>query len=80
MQTMMQGSLQHLPAITADDPMSLYGYSNWDRLIACRDIGVPSKGYHNPSRADIDGGCFDACSAASLNQSVCRQDGTPGAL
>ncbi|CAE6423823.1 unnamed protein product [Rhizoctonia solani] len=52
---MMQGSLQHLPAIAAD-PMTLYGYSNWDRLIACRDIGVQSKGHLNRSRAEMDGG------------------------
>ncbi|CAE7201552.1 unnamed protein product [Rhizoctonia solani] len=51
---MMQGSLQHLPAIT-DDPMS-YGYSNWDRLIACRDIGVQSKEHLNRSRAGMNGG------------------------
>ncbi|CAE6372550.1 unnamed protein product [Rhizoctonia solani] len=49
---MMQGSLQHLPAIT-DDPMS-YGYSNWDRLIACRDIGVQSKEHLNRSRAEMN--------------------------
>ncbi|CAE6402828.1 unnamed protein product [Rhizoctonia solani] len=51
---MMQGSLQHLPAIT-DDPMS-YGCSNWDRLIACRDIGVQSKEHLNRSRAEMNGG------------------------
>jgi hypothetical protein len=56
---MMQGSLQHIPAMNADDPMSLYGCSNWDRLIACRDIGVPSKEYISPTRADMDGECFD---------------------
>ncbi|CAE6433550.1 hypothetical protein RSOLAG22IIIB_04816 [Rhizoctonia solani] len=51
---MMQGSLQHLPAIT-DDPMS-YGCSNWDRLIACRDIGVQSKEHLNRSRVEMNGG------------------------
>ncbi|KAG8732503.1 hypothetical protein FRC11_013215 [Ceratobasidium sp. 423] len=39
-----------------DDPMSVYGYSNWDRLIACRDIGVQSKEHLNRSRAEMNGG------------------------
>ncbi|CAE6478336.1 unnamed protein product [Rhizoctonia solani] len=55
---MMQGSLQHLPAIT-DDPMS-YGCSNWDRLIACRDIGVQSKEHLNRSRAEMNDGMLTA--------------------
>ncbi|KAG8726214.1 hypothetical protein FRC12_023604 [Ceratobasidium sp. 428] len=55
---MMQGSLQHLPAVNA---VPVYAYSNnWDRLIACRDIRSGGTNGGASPEACVDRGMMNA--------------------